>query len=485
MPDDQKPGEIKPIDEKRPILSLLTSNWLCMLGAALVTLAGGLWLFLLPLNIRGQGVSNPYIGILIFLVVPAIFFVGLGLIPIGIALARRRIRSGVSALPDRRATLRRVAIFFGVMTLVNVVLGSQLSYRAVSQMESNQFCGQSCHVMKPQFTALGRTAHADVACVDCHIVPGAAGFVAAKINGTKQLLGVVLNNYPRPVPAALETGKLASSAETCEHCHSRTWNSGSPLRVIQKFKDDEMNTPSETVLTMNVGGGRFGGIHGAHMGPGIEIRYRADAKLQKIPWVEYRNQITGATSTYVTADSKQAGALEERVMECADCHNRSGHSFESPEEAVDGAMATGLIPASLPFAHKTAVETLKATYSSDEEAASKIPAAFAAFYAAKYPGLAQSRSAEISNAGKTLAARYARNVFSDLKVSWGTYPDNLGHADGAGCFRCHDESHATPEKKTITQDCNTCHQPIAVEETSPEVLKTLGLDQKLAALGKQ
>jgi hypothetical protein len=62
-----------------------------------------------------------------------------------------------------------------------------------------------------------------------------------------------------------------------------------------------------------------------------------------------------------------------------------------------------------------------------------------------------------------------------LKVSWGTYPNNLGHADFPGCFRCHDENHATADKKTITQDCSACHNPLAVEEAAPDVLKTLGI----------
>jgi hypothetical protein len=57
--------------------------------------------------------------------------------------------------------------------------------------------------------------------------------------------------------------------------------------------------------------------------------------------------------------------------------------------------------------------------------------------------------------------------------------------DDPGCFRCHDDSHATPEKKTITQDCNTCHQMLATEETNPAILKTLGLDQTLTSLQKQ
>jgi hypothetical protein len=58
----------------------------------------------------------------------------------------------------------------------------------------------------------------------------------------------------------------------------------------------------------------------------------------------------------------------------------------------------------------------------------------------------------------------------------GTYPNNLGHMDSPGCFRCHDGSHMTADgKETIGQDCDTCHQLLAVEESAPDILKTLGL----------
>ena len=97
-----------------------------------------------------------------------------------------------------------------------------------------------------------------------------------------------------------------------------------------------------------------------------------------------------------------------------------------------------------------------------------------------------SAPADISNAGSEVAAIYNRNVFPDLKVTWGTYPNNLGHTDFPGCFRCHDGSHSTSDKKmTITQDCNTCHEPLAVEEANPGVLKTLGLAERIASLQKQ
>ncbi len=426
------------------------------------------------------GGENPYIGILIFFAIPAVFFAGLALIPAGAFLARRRIAAGLAAAPDRRTTLRRLALFFGVMTVVNIVIGSQVSYRAVVQMESDQFCGQSCHVMKPQFVSNQRGVHRNVGCVECHVLPGASGFIAAKINGSKQMIEVTMNTYPKPIPPALQSGRLASSAETCELCHSRAIENGSKLRVLSKFKDDEANTPIQTVLMMNVGGPQTRGIHGTHMGPGVEIRYRAtDDKRSSIPWVEYRNTTTGETTAYADPTSKATGGTVF-VMQCADCHNRPGHSFEQPDEAVDGAFAAGQIPASLPFAHKTGIDVLKAAYASDDDAAKKIPAAFEAFYQQKYPVVFSQRSPDISRAGQALKEIYQRNVFTDLGVKWSTYSNNLGHADNAGCFRCHDESHVAPAtktaaKKTITQDCSACHQALAVEETSPEILKTLGL----------
>ena len=458
-----------PLNERRPVLAFLTSHWLSVLGSSLVTIAGCSWLFVVVLHAGGR-TANPYIGILIAFAIPAIFFLGLILIPVGAWLSRRRIQAGLAQVQSRRTVMRRLGLFFATMTVVNVVIASQVTYRAVAHMETDQFCGQSCHVMKPQFVANGRSVHRNVGCVNCHIVPGAEGFMRAKMNGTRQLLEVTLNDYPRPVPPGLLSGRLAPSVETCEQCHSRTVEDGTPMRVLSKFKDDEANTPVQTVLMMNVTA-----IHGAHMGRGVEIRYRAaDPKHQTISSVEYRNSNTGETSIYSTANAKDASA-PQFLIECADCHNRQGHNFEQPDQAVDEAMAAGEIPVGLPFAHKTAIEALKANS----------PAAFTAFYQQKYPDVAAKRSADINKTAQLLQTIYDRNVFPDLGVKWGTYPNNLSHADNGGCFRCHDESHSTPAKKTISQDCSLCHNPLAVEETNPAVLKTLGLDQKITQLLKQ
>jgi nitrate/TMAO reductase-like tetraheme cytochrome c subunit len=469
---------------ERPLLHVLGSSWLSMLGVALVTTAGCSWLFVIPVHIRGH-VDNPYIGILIFFAIPAIFFSGLAMIPVGIFLGKRKVAKEFSTVHDRKALARRFALFFGATTFVNIVIGSQVTYRAVEHMESVQFCGQTCHVMQPEFTAHMLPSHQKVACVDCHVVPGATGFIAAKMAGTRQMVEVVFNTFPRPIESAIETNRLAPSADTCENCHSRAKDSGSRVRVIPKYKDDEANSPSYTVLTMMIGGGTKGGIHGAHMGPGVHIRYAAsDKKRETIPWVEYRNADSGETRTYLASDAKSAAmdALPHFEMQCADCHNRAAHSFELAERALDRLFASGDLPTSLPFLKKNGLELLNAKYSGAEEASSKIPAGLATFYRSKYPEVASKHGTTIANAGKAIARVYTENVFTDLKVGWGTYPNNLGHTDAPGCFRCHDDSHATAQKKTITQDCGACHQSVAVEEQSPEVLKTLGIADRIAKL---
>lgn len=465
-------------DERRPFIIVFTSHWLTLAGVALTTLAAICWLFVLPVHIRGH-VDNPYIGLLVFIVIPAAFFIGLALIPIGIALGRRRVGEGLTELADRRRAWRKLGIFVAVMTLVNIIIASQLTYRAVEYMETVQFCGQTCHVMKPEFTGHQQPPHQQVECVACHVAPGASGWIQSKMAGTRQLVEVMFNSYPRPIESAIESNRMAPSALTCEQCHARRMPLGSRLRVIPKFKDDEANTRTQTVLMMLIGGGGQKGIHGAHLGPGVRIRYAAqDKKRETIPWVEYRGS-NGAVRTYVAADAKPETirSLPVFEMQCVDCHNRAAHAFDPADRAMDRALASGELPSDLPWLKKTGLTLIQASYHSDTEAAREIPSRLSAFYRDRYPAISSSRADAIQSAGEKLAQIYSRNVFPDLSVTWGTYPNNLGHTDAPGCFRCHDESHTTSDNKTITQDCSACHQPLATDEPSPAVLKILGLSE--------
>lgn len=472
----------------RPAWFVLTRHWLSLVGVALVTTAGISWLFVLPLQIRGH-VSNPYIGIIVFLILPVIFFIGLALIPIGVYLSKRQIRQGLPAAEfDRRTALHRLAWFFGVITLVNVLIGTQVTYRAVEHMETPQFCGATCHTMRPEFAAYQNSPHSRVECVDCHVTPGAAGWVASKAAGTRQLVETVLNTYSRPIPSALESNRLVPARETCENCHWPQAFGGVRLRVFGKYAEDEANTRTQTVMLMLIGGGKIAGIHGAHVGPGIHIRYAApDGARQTIPWVEYRNENSGKTLTFAASDSTPDSitALPKYEMQCVDCHNRPTHTFDLPDRAMDKAMALGEIPVTLPYIKKKGLEALKENYLSSKEANEQLPASIVGFYQKNYLDVYGKRSQDINQAAQAILAIYNRNVFPDLKVTWGTYPNNLGHTDFPGCFRCHDGSHTTADNVSITQDCNTCHEPLAMEETSPEILKSLGIAERISNVQKQ
>ena len=460
-------------------LIYLSDNWISLTGVVLVTTSAVLWLMVLPVS-WGTRVSNPYLGILMYLALPAAFFAGLLLIPLGIALKRRRLTATGHlehpvSVDFRSRAFRHVAAFFAVTTFANLVIGSQLTYSAVNYMDTVSFCGQTCHtVMQPEFTAYQNSPHSRVECVDCHIGPGASWFVRSKISGTRQLFAVAFHTYSTPIPTPVTN--LRPARETCEACHWPEKFTGDRLQIIPNYANDAKNTFTQTVLLMHIGGGNYQGIHGVHVGPGVTIRYASDESRQKIPWVSYQKG-SAAPVAYAEAGLKPEtlNSLTTRVMDCVDCHNRPAHTFQLADRAVNERMSTGAISPSLPEAKKESVALLQASYATREEAASRLPADFENFYKQKYADVYSQRQPDIQRSAQQVLDIYNRNVFPAMKVTWGTYPNNLGHTDFPGCFRCHDGSHTSAANNmTITQDCNACHNLLAVEEQSPKVLTDLG-----------
>jgi len=464
-------------------LLYLCNNPISLAGVVLVTAATVFWLYMFPTGMAGE-TPNPYIGIALYVILPGFFFAGLALIPIGAWFRKRR-----DLLSGRRpgsyppinwgnADFRRLALFIIGATFVNMALASVFSYDAIDYMDSVTFCGKTCHqVMEPEYAAYQNSPHSRVGCVKCHIGSGASWFVKSKLSGAGQVLAVILNNYERPIPTPVRN--LRPARDTCETCHWPEKFEEDRLRVIPKFADDETNSESKTVLLMMIGGGsRGGGIHGVHMGPGVTVRYwPSDESRQTIPRVEYTGP--GKHAVYTATDAKPEllrNLKTERVMDCMDCHNRPTHTFELPAAAIDKAIASGQISSALPFVKKKGMEILKATYASNQEAAERIPASLEQYYRQSYPAVSQQRGEEIARAGRSLSAIFNRNVFPAMKVTWGSYPNNLGHTDFPGCFRCHDDNHATADgSKSVTQDCNTCHKLLAVEEVKPKILTELSV----------
>jgi hypothetical protein len=183
----------------------------------------------------------------------------------------------------------------------------------------------------------------------------------------------------------------------------------------------------------------------------------------------------GSTVEYLSSDAKTPATGKKRVMDCIDCHSRPAHSFDTPEGALNKAMVHGRLSASLPFIRKQGLALIKAEYASQADAESKITAGLEDFYRTNYPDVWSKNRSQIEDASKALSAIYGENVFPFMKVTWGTYPNNLGHNDYPGCFRCHDGSHSTKEGKTIDNDCALCHNLLATDEENPKLLADLGL----------
>lgn len=479
-----RPGSEPPASlAKRPVIALVTSHWLAMLGLGIVLTAIVLWLTLASVQLR-SGEENPYIGVALTLV-GVILLVGLAVTPIGLYLGRRRLQQRLAT--DGGVAWKRLLAFVVVVSLINLVIASRTTEEVVHRMESRQFCG-SCHVMTPETRAFSEGPHAGLLCVDCHVGNGTAGFIEAKIGGTRQLLSVMTDSVEMPIHTAIESGRIVGSDETCEGCHWKQRPAQAKIKMIRRYGEDEANTPETTLLTMNVGGTLMGGIHGAHNREGVEIRFvAADKKRQDIQLVEYVDTKAGTTRTYVK-DGVDAASLADapRIrMQCFDCHNRPAHVFLLPERAVDQALLLGRMSQSLPFLKKTSVEILRAGYPSSAAAAEEIPKRLAAYYREKHPEVSSDRAAEVEEAGLVLADIYSRNVFPELEVDWGTYPNNLGHETAPGCYRCHGGEHTNEAGETLTQDCFHCHFPAAVEEEDPEIIKLLGIDRLMKPMQKK
>jgi nitrate/TMAO reductase-like tetraheme cytochrome c subunit len=415
MSDDlTSPSDAPPVSDRergRPVVVLLTGHWLTMLGLALGITAISTWLFVLPTELHGS-VENPYKGAVLYVILPFVLAAGVGLAATGIVLGRRRIRRRLEALTvDRRTSLQRLILFLAITIGVNLVVGTQLTYRAVEYMDTPQFCGATCHSMRPEYLGHQDSPHASVACAECHVAPGVGGWVEAKMNGTRQLWQTFTDSAPRPIPSALESGRLVPSSETCERCHWADQIVAARLLVIPSYASDEPNSDAYTVLMMRVGGSAMQGIHNAHFAGGFEIRYAAaDAKRQTIPWVERRQVRTGETTTYLAdgTTAEEAAGLPRHTMECVDCHGRPTHPFRLPDRALNRALALGAVPATLPFIKRQGLALLQATYASDVDAAQRIPAAIDAYYRQTYPQVHAQRKAEVDKAGQAVLDIYNR-----------------------------------------------------------------------------
>jgi nitrate/TMAO reductase-like tetraheme cytochrome c subunit len=410
--------------------------------------------------------ENPYAGIVVVLALPALFGVGVLLTLAGMRLQRRKIERGAAedwpVLDFRQQAVRRGVLLVAALTSLSLVIMLIGGYSTLHSMESPKFCGLACHTpMHPQYTAWQAAPHSNVQCTQCHIGENARAMLHYKLVGVRQLFHVVTNQIPKPIPGIAD---MRPALEICGNCHWPDRGAADHVRIVREYADDETNSETTTILQMHLGGpgqpttsGRA--IHW-HADPRINITYVAtDTLRQTIPFVKVTDA-QGKVREFVTEGTTPAQLAQgqQRTMDCIDCHNVVAHRIApTAERAVDEAIAAGKIDRTLPFVRREAVRLLKADYPAPDAGLRAIEEGLRTFYAPR-AGAIDAR--KLDQAVASARAVYGRNVFPSMKVTFGVYPDNLGHTTSSGCFRCHDGSHTAKDGTTISADCEYCHRQI-------------------------
>ncbi len=421
--------------------------------------------------------TNAYIGLITYLVFPFLFILGLLFIPLGWKIYKRsKNKSTVELLSDTFEDRDIEGKFIGstvfntitALTLVNVLFLVFLSTRMLGFMDSSVFCGTACHtVMNPEWTVYQVSPHARVACVDCHVGEGVDALVNAKLNGVRQIFLASFNAHNRPIPTPVH--QLRPARETCEKCHWPDKFYGSKIVNITRYMKDRESTPRHTTLSLKIDSGKGSGIHW-HISKENEVRYKTlDDKREKIISVEVK-QPNGSFKKFL--NRSYSGLFDEkdhqevRTLDCVDCHNRATHIYKTPERVVDELIDAGKIDRSLPYIKR---ESLKAIsiFQSEEAAMRGIENHLRRFYSDNHQEVYPGGIRKIREAAEALKGEYRINIHYDMNVRWNTYKSFLGHDNGSGCFRCHNQNFKDNKGNSISSDCTLCHSILSYDEQVP------------------
>jgi nitrate/TMAO reductase-like tetraheme cytochrome c subunit len=352
--------------------------------------------------------------------------------------------------------------FLGLLTIFTIS-GTVYGW---TYTNSPEFCGSACHTMPPQYSAYLQSPHARVQCVECHIGRDVVTTqFTRKAGDLRHVVLTITQDYEFPI----RSRAMRPARDSCERCHFPEKFSDDSLREIQHFANDEASTAEIIYLILKTGGGteREGLGQGIHWHIQNEVRYLAtDSLEQEIPYVRVVGDDGVITEFYDVASGftpDNIAGTELQTMDCITCHNRITHSIPSPEEAIDQAISKDLIAGDLPFIRQKTVELLSQPYP-DQQAGFAALTTLPAFYQENYPEIYAERQVEIEAVVGVMHEIYSLIVFPEQKIDWQTHPDNLGHTDSPGCFRCHDGKHMTSTGEAIRLECNLCHSvPVTAE----------------------
>jgi Ni/Fe-hydrogenase b-type cytochrome subunit len=447
----------------------LYRNWISFAGTGIAFV--GLLVFVVLTayhTIGGGALTEPYGDLVIFFGPPMLVIAGVAVVLVGMYVQwlrwRRRKPLSFARYPKwdlniarERKALLVVAIGAAILSVPAVYGG----YQAYLYTDAVPFCGAVCHSMTPEYATYGRSPHARVDCAQCHVGPGATGYIESKMRGMVELVETIQDSFPRPIPVPVVA--LRPIRGNCEKCHWPANFFGARLERRVHYLSDEGNTRWEIDMLVLVGGGAPVGSSpmGIHWHVAGKVEYiAADAERQNIIWVRAVDPATGQANVYTSQPqaTTAAPAGEVRTMDCVDCHNRPSHILEAPDRSVEVGLDGGRLDGSLPFLKQQGIAALTASYGDSEQALRGIDSALRGYYQKTYPQVYTSKRQAIDAAIVYLQDTYKRYFFPAMKVRWDTYYMNEGHFQFPGCFRCHDGQHKSVDGKAIRSGCGDCHR---------------------------
>ncbi len=452
-----------------------TQNWLSLIGITIALISLFMIIFLITISQLFLTKGN-YLGLFIYIVLPSFMIGGLIVIPIGMLIKRKSMKK-TGIRPDgwpiinlNDSRYRNAFFIFTIGTTILLFLSAIGSYQAFHLTESIEFCGTFCHsVMHPEYVAYNNSSHARVACVECHVGSGVGWYTKSKLSGLHQIIAVITNSYEKPIPTPIED--LRPARETCEQCHWPGKFYPNTIRHEKHNLPDKENSEWDIHLRMKIGGaiaakGFDNGAHW-HINSKVKIEYYAAGNPnEEIDWVRYTNLNNGKEIIYTKDENplKENPENEKKIIEmtCIGCHNRPSHNYLAPFDFIDQVIATGEIARELPEFKSMTLDIFDNEFTSMDTAATLIRTTINNFYEEEYPEIYSSKKEIIDKSIKGLIETTSKNIFPIMKASWKAYPNNIGHLNYPGCFRCHNnEMVSEDEEHVISKDCNICHTILA------------------------
>jgi hypothetical protein len=365
--------------------------------------------------------------------------------------------------PDPHSSIWRRLAPFGVVVFAGLVAFA-VAGAGWEYTNGSVFCGTACHIHPPQYTSYLASAHANVKCVECHIGRATiATQFTRKAHDITHVIRFIGAHYEQPIYVK----GLRPANQICEKCHNPTKFSPNSLREFKHYDAAKNSQITTTYLSFKIGGGTYRdglgkGIHW-HVENKVEYIATDEPEMeQEIPWVRVTFADTGQTEVYrdieteLPADFVEQNSSRLKTVDCITCHNRASHKIQSPASVIDEGMSRGVISPEIPYFKQNALAVMERQYPTLNYANTAIRG-LRNYYETNWADYYTAHQQPIAQAIDYLVNSYEDIVFPSMGASWKTHPNNLGHKDWPGCFRCHGGKHVNEQNEPIRVECNLCH----------------------------